>query len=336
MARDYPISKYRKLYKKPEATEANEVRVRVGSRPFSYAAYAGKQLLEKKAEFVYLNATGAAVSNAIKVIEYLKRHLKGLHVQYKILSKKFIDEYEPTIEGLDKVTTERIVSTLECTLTLTSGDKLKGTAGYIEPIPEAQVDQDKFEEALKGYQERKDRRAEEGDRDQGEGMSRSRRRGARRGGRGGRRPRRDDDRDDYRGERREDRGDRRRDDRDGERPPRRRDDDRDGVRPPRRDDRDGERPPRRRDDRDGERPPRRREDGERGGDRGTDRPPRRRDDDREGGRPPRRDDRDGERPPRRDDRDGDRPPRRNNDRGDRRPEGGPRRGGSRGGAPREY
>jgi len=331
MARDYPISKYRKLYKKPEATEANEVRVRVGSRPFSYAAYAGKQLLEKKAEFVYLNATGAAVSNAIKVIEYLKRHLKGLHVQYKILSKKFIDEYEPTIEGLDKVTTERIVSTLECTLTLISGDKLKGTPGYIEPIPEAQVDQAKFEEALKGYQERKDRRAEEGDRDQGEGRSRSRRRGARRSGRGGRRPRRDDDRDDYRGERREDRGDRRRDDRDGERPPRRRDDDRDGVRPPRRrdDDRDGVRPPRR-DDRDGERPPRRRDD-----DRDGVRPPRRRDDDREGGRPPRRDDRDGERPPRRDDRDGDRPPRRNNDRGDRRPEGGARRGGSRG-APRDY
>ena len=165
MGRDYPISKYKKILKKAEATEANEVRVRVGSRPFSYAAYAGKQLLEKKAEFVYLNATGAAVSNAIKVIEYLKRHVKGLHVQYKILSKKFVDEYEPMIEGLDKVTTERIVSTLECVLTLTKGDTLKNTPGYIEPLPETQVDQVKFEEALKGYQERKDRRAEEGDRE---------------------------------------------------------------------------------------------------------------------------------------------------------------------------
>lgn len=323
MARDYPISKYKKLYKKPEATEANEVRVRVGSRPFSYAAYAGKQLLEKKAEFVYLNATGAAVSNAIKVIEYLKRHLKGLHVQYKILSKKFIDEYEPTIEGLDKVTTERIVSTLECVLTLTSADKLKNTPGYIEPLPESQVDQEKFEEALKGYQERKDRRAEEGDRDQGEGRSRSRGRrgGPRRGGRGGRRPRRDDDREGGREEYRGDRRPRRDDDRDERRP--RRDDDRDDRRPrrgDRRDDREEDRRPRRdddrRDDRDGGRPPRR------GGDRR---------DDRDGGRPPRRDDRDerdGGRPPRRDDREGARPPRREEDRdGGRRPEGGSRRGG---------
>ena len=346
MARDYPISKYKKILKKAEATEANEVRVRVGSRPFSYAAYAGKQLLEEKQDFVYLNATGAAVSNAIKVIEYLKRHIKGLHVQYKILSKKFVDEYEPMVEGLDKVTTERIVSTLECVLTLTKGDQLKTTAGYMEPLPDTQVDQEKFEDALKGYQERKDRRAEDGDRDRsGDRRSGSRRRrGGRRGGRGGRGGRRRDDRDerddreerggrggrvrrgddreyrDDRGPRRQDdRGPRRRDDRDDreERGPRRQDDrgprrggDRDA---PRRDDRDfrEERGPRReytREDRD-ERDFREERGPRRGGDRG-----------------PRRGDRDG---PRYGDRDAPRDGPRGGDRD------GPRRGG-RGGSDFRY
>ena len=201
MVREYPISKFRKINKPAEATAPNEVRVRVDSRPFSYAAYAAKQLLEKKSDMVHINATGAAVSNAIKVIEYLKKSLKGLHVQYKIQSKKFIDEYEPTIEGLDKVTTERIVSTLECILTLTKGDQLKGTPGYIEPLPEAQVNQAKFEESLKKYQERKDERAHDDDGERGD----RRPRGGDRDFGGDRRPR--DDRDD--------RDRRPRDDRDG-------------------------------------------------------------------------------------------------------------------------
>lgn len=300
MAKDYPISKYKKLMKKAEATEANEVRVRVGSRPFSYAAYAGKQLLEHKQDFVYLNATGAAVSNAIKVIEYLKKHIKGLHVQYRIQSKKFVDEYEPMVEGLDKVTTERIVSTLECVLTLTKGDTLKSTPGYMEPLPDSQIDQVKFEESLKGYQERKDRRAEEGgDRDRsGERGGSRRRRGSRRGGRGGRRGGRRDDRDGGDGGRRRDdrdfRDDRRRrddrdfrDDRDDRRrggDERRRRDDRDGG------DRDNYREDRRRDDRDNYRGEERRRD-DRGGD--NYREDRRRTGDRDG--PRRGGDRDGPR-----------------------------------------
>lgn len=128
--RDYPASSYIKKQNTSDANQPNEVRVKVGNKHFSYASYAGKQLLVAKSDFVYLTAAGAAVSNAIRVIEYLKRHVRGLHVQYKILSKKFIDEYLPTIEGLDKVTTERIVSTLECVLTITKGDQIKGTAGY--------------------------------------------------------------------------------------------------------------------------------------------------------------------------------------------------------------
>lgn len=301
--REYPASSYIKKQNTSDANQPNEVRVKVGNKHFSYASYAGKQLLVAKSEFVYLTAAGAAVSNAIRVIEYLKRHVRGLHVQYKILSKKFIDEYLPTIEGLDKVTTERIVSTLECVLTITKGDQIKGTAGYVEPLPDKEVDQEDFEERIKNQTERKEQ-GPRGD-DERDG-SRGRRRGGRPRGRGGRgRPRggrRDDEGRDY------DEGSRgrqnyRRDDEGRGRP--RRTDDRDDPRPPRRQ-YDGERPPRRGGN-DGDRPPRR------GGN--------------DGDRPPRRGGFDGDRPPRRQ-YDGDRPPRRE---GEERPRRGTDRGGDRGG-----
>merc|ERR1712160_7299 len=133
MPGEYPISKYRKVIKKADPAQESEIRVRVNSPPFAYAAYAGKLLLQKDFDYVYLNATGAAVSNSIKVIEYLKTHIKGLHISYNILSKEFVDEYEPKVEGLDKVITTRTVSTLEAKLTIKKGEELAKEVGYMAP-----------------------------------------------------------------------------------------------------------------------------------------------------------------------------------------------------------
>lgn len=182
MPGEYPISKYRKVIKKAEPAKESEIRVRVNSPPFAYAAYAGKLLLLKDFDFVYLNATGAAVSNSIKVIEYLKRHITDLHISYQILSKEFIDEYEPKVEGLDKVTTKRTVSTLEAKLTTKMGDELKNDVGYMAPEKDLEVDQEGFEESMKKYNERKSTKeaAKSGPRE-----GRPPRRGDRRGGRGG-------------------------------------------------------------------------------------------------------------------------------------------------------
>merc|ERR1712014_424704 len=163
----------------------SEIRVRVNSPPFAYAAYAGKLLLQKDFDYVYLNATGAAVSNSIKVIEYLKRHIKGLHISYCVLSKEFIDEYEPKVEGLDKVTTTRTVSTLEAKLTIKKGDELKNEVGYMAPSAnEDDIDQKGFEDSMAKYHERKATK-ESGDRRQGDRKER----GGRDGYRKDRRPR---------------------------------------------------------------------------------------------------------------------------------------------------
>jgi len=260
MPGEYPISKYRKVIKKADPAQESEIRVRVNSPPFAYAAYAGKLLLQKDFDYVYLNATGAAVSNSIKVIEYLKTHIKGLHISYNILSKEFVDEYEPKVEGLDKVTTTRTVSTLEAKLTIKKGDELKNEVGYMAPSAnEDDIDQKGFEDSMAKYNERKATK-ESGDRRGGDRRDNKRGRGGnrdRRGGRDGykrdRRPRTqsgkyDDDRRQG-GDRRDDRdGDRRRNDRDGDR---RRNDNRRDNRDDRRDNRDDRRDNRRdnRDDR---------------------------------------------------------------------------------------
>jgi len=330
MPGEYPISKYRKVIKKADPAQESEIRVRVNSPPFAYAAYAGKLLLQKDFDYVYLNATGAAVSNSIKVIEYLKTHIKGLHISYNILSKEFVDEYEPKVEGLDKVTTTRTVSTLEAKLTIKKGDELKNEVGYMAPSAnEDDIDQKGFEDSMAKYNERKATK-ESGDRRGGDRRDNKRGRGGRdrRGGRDGykrdRRPRTqsgkyDDDRRQG-GDRRDDRdGDRRRDNRDGG--DRRRNNDRRDNRDDRRDNRDDRRD-NRRDNRDDRRDDRRDNRDNRNNDRRDDRRNDDRRDNRQGG--DRRDDRnynrdrDGQRNNRgrggnRDNRGGDR--RRNDNRG---------------------
>merc|ERR1712151_1332326 len=218
-------------------------------------AYAGKLLLNKKLDYVYLNATGAAVSNSIKVIEYLKSHIKGIHISYNILSKEFVDEYEPKVEGLDKVTTTRTVSTLEAKLTIKKGDELKNEVGYMAPSAnEDDIDQKGFEVSMAKYNERKATK-ESGDRRQGDrngGKRRNDRQGGRRrdgynkNKRDNRRPRTqsgkyDDDR--RQGGNRDDNRRRNYDDKDGDRRPR--NNNRDARRANRRDDRDDRRDNRR-------------------------------------------------------------------------------------------
>lgn len=156
----YPISQYKKVMKEAQPAEPNEIRVRVNSPHFSYCAYAGKILLSKDFDYVHLNATGAAVANSIKVIEYLKKSVEGLHVVYRITNKEFVDEYEPLFEGLDKVRATRVVSTLEADLSITKGEDMTDNVGYMGPLEADQVDQQAFETRMEDYNAKKESRKE--------------------------------------------------------------------------------------------------------------------------------------------------------------------------------
>jgi len=84
-----------------------------------------------------LKATGQALGTAVVVAEVIKRRFKGLHQVTKLGSVIVTDEWEPLEEGLDSVTSQRNVSTIEITLSTKQLDK--DNLGYQEPIDESLV-----------------------------------------------------------------------------------------------------------------------------------------------------------------------------------------------------
>ena len=80
-----PISKYRRVVKQSEPAKNNEIRIKVSNPAFSYVAYAAKLFLDDQERLVFLNSTGPATSNAVKVVEQLRRGIKSMY---------FIDEWK--------------------------------------------------------------------------------------------------------------------------------------------------------------------------------------------------------------------------------------------------
>jgi DNA-binding protein len=151
-----PISKYRRVPKEIKKADDNEIRVKNNNPAFSYVAYAAKLFFEQNVSHIYLNSTGPATSNAIKVVELLRAGIKNLHVQYKIVGTEFVDEYEPLEEGLDRVIETRTISALQITLSIDGNSKIVGTPGYMGPSENDDVDEEKFKKDIEGYNKRKD------------------------------------------------------------------------------------------------------------------------------------------------------------------------------------
>lgn len=72
-----PISKYRRVKKQSEPAKNNEIRIKVNNPAFSYVAYAAHLFFEENEDLVYLNSTGPATSNTVKVVEQLRSGIKG-------------------------------------------------------------------------------------------------------------------------------------------------------------------------------------------------------------------------------------------------------------------
>lgn len=147
-----PNNNYRMVHKKQEDSKENEIRVKAVSRPFIYAAYAGKLLFEKKFEKVFMLATGAATAKVIQSVEYIRKRVKGLMVCYEIESTEFIDEYEPLVEGLDSVEIKRLVPTLKAYLFLTPLPNLMNKPGFLPPLPIEEItDEENFMAAIEDH-----------------------------------------------------------------------------------------------------------------------------------------------------------------------------------------
>jgi DNA-binding protein len=50
-----------------------------------------------------IRATGNAIVKALILIELVKRRVGNLHQLNKIYSMEIVDEFEPNVEGMDKI-----------------------------------------------------------------------------------------------------------------------------------------------------------------------------------------------------------------------------------------
>lgn len=208
-----PKSNYRMIQKKSEESRENEIRVKANARPFVYAAYAGKLLLENKHDQVYMLATGSATPKAIQAVEYIRQRMSGLMACYEIESTEFVDEYEPVIEGLDRVQIKRLVPTLKAHLFFKKNSNYEGKPGFMAALPDNEIfDTDRFKTDIEEHFS-KERPARYND-EEGGTTSRGRR-GYNNRGRGGRGYQNNGERRDYEDRPRRDYEDRSRNDNQG-------------------------------------------------------------------------------------------------------------------------
>ena len=117
----------------------NELRItkKVGLSRYLDRAY---EILndDKLDHTVVIRAFTFAADHAVRLVELIKRKVKGVHQITKISSFSFDEEYEPLEEGLDHLKFSKIVSMIEITLSLNQLDE--HDIGYQGPIPEDQVE----------------------------------------------------------------------------------------------------------------------------------------------------------------------------------------------------
>ena len=101
---------------------------------------------ENKARIV-LKASGWAISQAVAAAEEIKRAVGGLH-QVVTFGKRIVtDVFEPIESGLDTVTKERTIPSVE--IVLATGQVDVKDPGYQTPLPSSLVKEMSVEEAEK-------------------------------------------------------------------------------------------------------------------------------------------------------------------------------------------
>ena len=107
---------YNKVQKdKPETVE-NEIRVTAKGQIKKYLGYALRILTKTEFKELEIRGTGNAIVKALILIELVKRRVGDLHQVNNITSTEIVDEFEPIVEGLEKIEQRRRVTCLNCIL----------------------------------------------------------------------------------------------------------------------------------------------------------------------------------------------------------------------------
>lgn len=112
------MENYEKVTKDKQKTEENEIRVTSKGLIKSYLGYAFRVLEEDKLNMneLVIKATGNAIVKALILIELVKRRIGNLHQINDISSMEIVDQFEPKIEGLQKIEQKRRVTAMETRL----------------------------------------------------------------------------------------------------------------------------------------------------------------------------------------------------------------------------
>ena len=113
-----PNQNYKKVEKERTKTDENEIRVTSKGKIKSYLGYALRIFDKERTSFnsLKIRATGNAIVKALILIELVKRRIGDLHQINEITSTEITDEYEPQVEGLDRLEQKRRVTCLDCLL----------------------------------------------------------------------------------------------------------------------------------------------------------------------------------------------------------------------------
>lgn len=108
------MQNYKKVDKERTKTEENEIRVTSKGLIKSYLGYAFRVLEEDKLNMneLVIKATGNAIVKALILVELVKRRIGGLHQINDISSMEIVDEFEPTMEGLERIEQRRRVTAM--------------------------------------------------------------------------------------------------------------------------------------------------------------------------------------------------------------------------------
>lgn len=109
---------YRRVSKNEESLPQNEIRVRRNVGIGRYLKRAADLLndQENSVNFIVIKGVSNAIQSAVNLAELIKHRVVGLHQINKISNITIIDEFEPLVEGLDRLTFNRVVTMLEITL----------------------------------------------------------------------------------------------------------------------------------------------------------------------------------------------------------------------------
>jgi ribonucleases P/MRP protein subunit RPP25 len=94
---------YKKVEKEKTKTEENEIRVTSKGQIKKYLGYALRVLIKEEIPDLVIRATGNAIVKALILIEIVKRRVGDLHQINAITSAEIVDEFEPQVEGLEKI-----------------------------------------------------------------------------------------------------------------------------------------------------------------------------------------------------------------------------------------